>query len=99
MSYRPYREVWLRCNHCRTRRTSIQLLFAHAAKSPECKPCNCGGYHFTHRRGSPYCYENPMASFRHALRGCTSNEDELDILMDMALELKPTRKENRECPF
>jgi hypothetical protein len=98
VSYRPYRP-WIRCNACRTRRATGTLIFKHLAISPKCKPCNCGGYHYAHRRGSPYCYENPKASFRHALRACSTAEDELDILVDMALELKPIATKNQECPF
>jgi hypothetical protein len=30
--------------------------------------CNCGGYHFLHRKGSRYCYEHPMAPQHHAER-------------------------------
>lgn len=30
--------------------------------------CNCGGYHFTHRKGSPWCRENPLAPLYHADR-------------------------------
>lgn len=25
------------------------------------KACNCGGYHFQHRKGSKYCHHNPNA--------------------------------------
>lgn len=97
MSYRPYRPFWLRCNGCRTRRTSIQLLQKHLAISPDCRPCGCGGYHYPHRKGAPYCYSNPMASYRHALRVTEKDEDVLDILIEMTLDLPG--KTGGECPF
>lgn len=30
--------------------------------------CMCGGYHFTHRRGSPWCHHNPLSPLYHADR-------------------------------
>lgn len=30
--------------------------------------CDCGGYHFIHRRGSKYCYHHPNAEINHAER-------------------------------
>lgn len=32
-----------------------------AMKASKKNKCNCGGYHFPHRKGSKYCYENPQA--------------------------------------
>lgn len=83
MTYRPYRS-WHRCNTCRTRRSTWQLLAQHREAHPECAPCGCGGYHYAHTPGSPYCYRNPRAELRHALRRCETDEDVLDVLVDMA---------------
>lgn len=30
--------------------------------------CECGGYHFPHRKGSKFCYEHPHAEFIHTER-------------------------------
>lgn len=97
VTYRAYRP-WLRCNECRTRRSSIQLLLKHHAISKDCRPCNCGGYHFAHRPGSPYCEHNPRAPLRHALRACESDEEVLDALVEWAWSGPPDGV-GGECPF
>ena len=93
-----YKDNWLRCNECRTRRSCFTSLLAHRKAHPECKPCNCGGYHFAHRPGSPYCYKNPNAELRHALRACEDDEAILDVLMDWALDNKG-KPYTGPCPF
>lgn len=30
--------------------------------------CHCGGYHFKHRPGSPYCHKNPLSPIRQVAR-------------------------------
>jgi hypothetical protein len=30
--------------------------------------CVCGAYHFIHRKGSKFCYENPRAEAHHLER-------------------------------
>lgn len=87
----------IRCNECRTRRSSYFLMLLHRELHKECRPCTCGGYHFPHRKGSPYCYSNPKAELRHALRRCESDEDVLDVLVDMAWETGVPSFE--PCPF
>lgn len=71
-----------RCPECRTRRTSFVALVQHC-RDHDHKVCHCGGYHYAHRPGSPYCERNPMSGVRHALRfgGFTADE-----LMDIAIE-------------
>lgn len=56
-----------RCPECRTRRSTLPLLRAHVAASGH-KLCNCGGYHYAHRPGSPYCSCNPIADLWVAQR-------------------------------
>ena len=87
----------IRCNECRTRCASFVSLIAHRKAHPACRPCNCGGYHFPHRPGSPYCYQNPKAALRHALRRCDNDEEILDVLVDMAWE--PGVPSFEPCPF
>ena len=92
-----YKDNWIRCNCCRTRRRTFQLLAKHYKDHPECRPCQCGGYHFAHTPRSPYCYQNPKAELRHALRRCENDEDVLDVLVDMAWG--PGTPSNAPCPF
>jgi hypothetical protein len=99
MTYRAYRPFWLRCNECRTRRTSIQLLLKHQAISKDCKPCKCGGYHHPHRPGSPYCESNPRAPLRHALRVVETDEDVLELLIEWSLDGGAPDGVGGECPF
>ena len=61
-------------------------------------PCTCGGYHYAHRRGSPFCYDNPKAAFLHAARA-TDLDDE--SLMELLVELvwDSDGEGTDECPF
>jgi len=93
-----YKVDWLRCDICRTRRSSFMALLVHRKAHPECKPCECGGYHFKHRPGSPYCYKNPNAELRHALRACEDDEAIIDTLIEWALDGKGVAT-NGPCPF
>lgn len=73
-----------RCPECRTRRTSFVALVEHCRQHGH-GLCTCGGYHFAHRPGSPYCERNPMAALRHAMRADNCSDAELlDIEMDCA---------------
>jgi hypothetical protein len=92
-----YKDDWLRCNECRTRRATFTALLLHRAAHKECRPCDCGGYHFSHRPGSPYCYKNPTAEVRHALRRGEDDEVILDILIDIAF--RPQKPYRGPCPF
>lgn len=38
------------------------------ARGSNAQGCNCGGYWFTHRRGSPWCHDNPLSPMFHADR-------------------------------
>lgn len=90
MIYRGHR-TWLRCNECRTRRSSIQLMFRHLVEHPECKPCTCGGYHYAHRRGSTYCEGNEMCFANRASRAGASDAEVAELIRRIAAE--------KECPF
>ena len=81
----------IRCNHCRTRRASVQLFTRHLAQHPECKPCTCGGYHFPHRRGSTYCDSHPLGPANQASRAGATPEEFASIVAELELE--------RTCPF
>jgi hypothetical protein len=48
------------------------------------KLCICGGYHFAHRPGSPLCIENPMSGLLLAERAGATEEELLDIEVDIA---------------
>lgn len=56
-----------RCPECRTRRSTVPLLKAHLKASGH-KMCNCGGYHYAHRPGSPCCIRNPLSALWIAMR-------------------------------
>lgn len=67
-----------RCPQCRTRRRSHKLFTAHL-RSTGHRLCRCGGYHYSHRRGSPYCYENPVSPIYHADRQGNNEETLLRV--------------------
>jgi hypothetical protein len=56
-----------RCPECRTRRKDHKLFTQHLRATGH-RLCMCGGYHFAHRKGSPYCYQNPFSAMYHASR-------------------------------
>jgi hypothetical protein len=65
---------WPRCPVCGTRRRTLQQLIGHADHTP----CTCGGYHYPHRPGSPYCDQGPESGVLRALRdGWAPTADEL----------------------
>lgn len=57
----------LRCPQCRSRRATFATLRAHLAASGH-QLCGCGGYHFRHRPGSPFCQVNPLSPLRETAR-------------------------------
>ena len=77
----------LRCPECRSRRTTYKSMQAHIAASGHAL-CSCGGYHYPHRPGSPYCEHNPLAPALHASRAGASSEEVLDIAIEIALDGK-----------
>lgn len=59
-----------RCPECRTRRKDWKLFQQHLRATGH-KVCQCGGYHYGHRKGSPYCNDNPLSPVLQAHRqGC-----------------------------
>lgn len=50
-----------RCPSCRTRRKDYQLFTQHIRTSGHAL-CRCGGYHYAHRPGSPFCESNPVSA-------------------------------------
>lgn len=85
-----------RCPECRTRRADWQLLLAHCDQSGHAL-CRCGGYHYAHQPGSPYCAKNAWNDLRHAERAGESAETLLEIAMDIAFD-NPGKPVN-DCPF
>jgi AMMECR1 domain-containing protein len=74
-----------RCPECRTRRKDWGLFTQHLQDSGHAL-CGCGGYHFKHRPGSPFCERNPMSALLLAMRaGNCSDEELLEIEMDCAV--------------
>ena len=49
-----------RCPSCRTRRKDYGLFTRHVQQSGHAL-CRCGGYHYEHRPGSPFCEVNPVS--------------------------------------
>lgn len=68
-----------RCPQCRTRRKSFKLFTQHLEDSGH-KLCICGGYHYAHRPGSPYCVQNPMSEVLEASR----RGEGIDVLLEIA---------------
>lgn len=72
----------LRCPGCRTRFALFTSLKKHIDATGHAL-CDCGGYHFKHRPGSPLCKKNPMAPYNHAAAQGASIEELEDIEMDI----------------
>lgn len=62
-----------RCPACRTRRADYGLFTAHVRATGH-RLCKCGGYHYQHRPGSPFCVHNPMSELLEASRRGESEE-------------------------
>lgn len=86
-----------RCPECRTRRTDWLILQAHCAAAGHAV-CNCGGYHYAHRPGSPFCKLNAWSDLRHAERAGEGAEKLLEIAIDIAFD-NPGQPHVGECPF
>ena len=69
----------LRCPECRSRRATFTSMTAHIKASGH-KFCDCSGYHFRHRPGSPYCESNPMCTYNRADRAGASEKDLAELL-------------------
>lgn len=86
-----------RCPECRTWRATYKAMQDHIKKHKHF-PCTCGGYHYKHRRGSPYCEHNPRAAFLHAARAEDLNDEQLmELLIDIIWD--SDGKTTGECPF
>ena len=62
------------------------------------KLCHCGGMHYPHRPGSPFCYQNRMAPARHAARAGATDEEVLDVALECVL-FGPRRPYKGPCPI
>lgn len=52
-----------RCKRCNGLGT-LRLDIWYDARSAKRRPaCDCDGYHFPHREGSPYCFHNPELDY------------------------------------
>lgn len=69
-----------RCPQCRTRRKDYGLFTQHLRASGH-GLCNCGGYHFAHRPGSPLCEQNPRSVWNDAIRQGASLDDLIEIIL------------------
>ena len=85
-----------RCPDCRTRRRDFGLFTQHI-KATGHALCRCGGYHYSHRPGSPFCFANTAADVNHASRA----GEPPDVLADIALSvaLAGRGKPSKACPF
>lgn len=86
-----------RCPACRIRRTDWLSLQAHCRNSGHAL-CQCGGYHYAHRPGSPYCVHNPWSDLRHADRAGENAATLLDIAAHIAFD-NPGQAAGSSCPF
>lgn len=73
----------LRCPECRSRRTTFKAMQLHIKASGH-KLCGCGGYHYLHRPGSPFCDSNPMAPALRASREGASDEEVYEMVIGLA---------------
>ena len=74
-----------RCPQCRTRRATFVGILDHIEKSGH-ELCGCGGYHYPHRPNSPLCDRNGMATYNRAVKAGATEEELLDISIDMIIE-------------
>ena len=74
-----------RCPECRTRRASFKSLIDHVAKTRHAL-CRCGGYHYSHRPGSPYCETNPLSAILMADRYGATEGDLLRVAEHLKTE-------------
>lgn len=87
-----------RCPECRTRRQDFGLFTRHVRESGH-RACDCGGYHYRHRPGSPFCERNPWSVYRAAKRRGESEAVLLDIQIDTAWDHAEPAQADEEPPF
>lgn len=92
-----------RCPECRTRRRDYGLFTQHLRETGH-KACICGGYHYKHRPGSPFCVANPMSAALLASRYGASDSEVAEIALELSLApaaKPPSAKPRRAmaCPF
>ena len=87
-----------RCPECRTRRKDYGLFTRHLQTSGH-KACNCGGYHYRHRPGSPFCERNAWSDYRAAERRGEDPDVLLDIRIDKVWDGVGLQEGGAEPPF
>lgn len=93
MTYRDKRN-WIRCNECRTRRSTAKLMLLHLKLHLECRPCTCGGYHYAHRKGSPQCDFHPRGIINKASRMGASDQELAELEQRWLIE-----NQDKDIPF
>lgn len=77
----------------------MKSMLLHVAETGH-KHCGCGGYHYPHRPGSPYCWLNPMSAYHDAARRGESADTLTDILIDLIWDGKAKQNPlTGDCPF
>lgn len=84
-----------RCPECRTRRRDYGLFTQHLTDSGHAL-CRCGGYHYSHRPGSPFCHQNPYSPALEASRAGVCDEEVEAIASQIALEIAVSLAEAHE---
>lgn len=87
-----------RCPECRTRRKDYGLFTRHLQTSGH-RICNCGGYHYQHRPGSPFCERNPWSDYRAAERRGEDADVLLEIRIDKVWSGQSLQPGGAEPPF
>ena len=87
-----------RCPACRTRRRDWSLFTRHIEATGH-RLCNCGGYHYAHRPGSPFCESNPRSDVLLASRQGVPDDELLDIQADVAFSRPGRVYKSQACPF
>ena len=89
----------LRCPVCRSRRTTFVSMVRHQKATGHDGPCNCGGYHYPHRAGSPCCEANPYVRTHVAERAGASAEELYDAKLEDAMHNQHKPSIQKEAPF
>lgn len=87
-----------RCPECRTRRHDWGLFKQHLLQSGH-RVCTCGGYHYKHRPGSPFCERNAWSAYREAERRGEDDGVLLDIAAHVGWERATVSPKGSPPPF
>lgn len=88
-------EDYVRLKKCK--RCSWWRFYLDRARQYRTDYCDCAGYHYRHRIGSPFCQHHPECEFNTRVR--RYGEDPLEVRIDIAWEAPPQVLTDPEPPF